>query len=193
MYHSREVSCVDSPTGPANTPIGPAKSPAGFRLTYGHEYHCSIKESMTPLSISFLLPENMFQPQTSTSMETELDTTDVIICGCGPTGAMLSAFLGKANVSNVVLEKESEITADPRGITLDDDGIRFIQGLGLYKAAFTDIGTCKFTSSRDTKTKLLMQPLIGIPGVRFVSGDHTDLLRKEFLYFDTGSVSCLFH
>lgn len=80
-------------------------------------------------------------------MEAQIETTDVIICGCGPTGAMLSAFLGRAKVSNIVLEKESGITTDPRGIALDDDGIRLIQGLGLYGAAFTDIGACRFATS----------------------------------------------
>ncbi|VUC24151.1 unnamed protein product [Clonostachys rosea] len=103
-------------------------------------------------------------------MEADLETTDVIICGCGPTGAMLSAFLGRHKVPNIVLEKEASITTDPRGIALDEDGIRLVQALGAYSAAFTKIGSC-------------------VPGVRFVSGVHTELNRKEFLYFDTGSTA----
>lgn len=79
-------------------------------------------------------------------MGPHIDTADVIICGCGPTGAMLSAFLGKAKVPNVVLERESEITTDPRGITIDDDGIRILQGLGLYDKVFSEMGTCKSDS-----------------------------------------------
>jgi len=71
------------------------------------------------------------------------ETTDVLICGCGPTGAMLSGYLGKLGVRNIILEKEADITTDPRGIALDDDGIRLIQGLGLYKHVFTEIGSCK--------------------------------------------------
>lgn len=71
------------------------------------------------------------------------ETTDVLICGCGPTGAMLSGYLGRMGVSNVVLEKEAAITTDPRGIALDDDGIRLMQGLGLYKDMFTKVGSCK--------------------------------------------------
>ena len=70
------------------------------------------------------------------------ETTDVLVCGCGPTGAMLSGYLGGMGVHNIVLEKEPDITTDPRGIALDDDGIRFLQGLGLYRHIFTDIGTC---------------------------------------------------
>lgn len=79
-------------------------------------------------------------------MGTQIETADVIICGCGPTGAMLSAFLGKAKVPNGVLERESEITTDPRGITLDDDDIRILQGLGLYDKVFSEMGNCKSDS-----------------------------------------------
>ncbi|KAI8669824.1 FAD-binding-3 domain-containing protein [Fusarium sp. Ph1] len=103
-------------------------------------------------------------------MATEVETTQVLICGCGPIGAMLLGFLGRNNVSNVILEKENDITIDPRGIALDDDGIRLLQALGLYDAVFTDIGSY-------------------VPGARFISGVHTDLHRKPFLYFNTGSIA----
>ncbi|KAJ5297576.1 monooxygenase [Penicillium antarcticum] len=96
------------------------------------------------------------------------ETTDVLICGCGPTGAMLSAYLGKLGVQNVVLEKEPTITTDPRGIALDDDGIRFMQGLGLYEHIFTKIGSC-------------------ISKVRFISDGQQNLHAKPFLHFDTAS------
>jgi len=70
----------------------------------------------------------------------EMETTDVVICGGGPTGALLSAYLGQMSIPNVVLEKEKEIVTDPRGIALDEDGIRLLQGLGLYDQVYTEIG-----------------------------------------------------
>ena len=73
------------------------------------------------------------------------ETTDVLICGCGPTGAMLSSYLGKLGVRNVIIEKEADITTDPRGIALDDDGVRYLQGLNLYEHVFTDIGSCELS------------------------------------------------
>jgi 2-polyprenyl-6-methoxyphenol hydroxylase-like FAD-dependent oxidoreductase len=73
-----------------------------------------------------------------------MESTDVVICGCGPTGAMLSAYLGQRSVRNIVLEREPDITQDPRGIALDEDGIRCLQGLGLYDKVFTEIGQSEY-------------------------------------------------
>ncbi|KAK4549384.1 hypothetical protein LTR36_006381 [Oleoguttula mirabilis] len=70
------------------------------------------------------------------------ESTEVIICGGGPTGAMLSALLGQYGVPNVVLEREPEITTDPRGIALDEDGIRCIQAVGMYDRMYSQIALC---------------------------------------------------
>ena len=73
----------------------------------------------------------------------EIETTDVIICGCGPTGAMLSGFLARHGVPTIVLERELEITQDPRGIALDEDGIRLLQALGIYDKIWSEFGQSK--------------------------------------------------
>ncbi|KAJ5621397.1 monooxygenase [Penicillium herquei] len=99
----------------------------------------------------------------------EWETTDVLICGCGPTGAMLSGYLGQLEVNNIVLEREAAITTDPRGIALDDDGIRYVQGLGLYEHFFTEIGS-------------------SMSKCHFLSGAEKNLQMKPFLSFDIGSV-----
>jgi hypothetical protein len=75
------------------------------------------------------------------------DTTDVVIVGCGPTGALLSALLGDFGINNIVLEKQPDVTDDPRGITLDEDGIRLLQGVGLYDKVYTEIGSRELLSS----------------------------------------------
>jgi 2-polyprenyl-6-methoxyphenol hydroxylase-like FAD-dependent oxidoreductase len=51
-----------------------------------------------------------------------------------------SAFLGQMKVPNVILEQEPDITTDPRGIALDEDGIRMLQAVGVYDQIYTDIG-----------------------------------------------------
>lgn len=69
-----------------------------------------------------------------------MEYTDVIICGGGPTGALLSGLLGRYGVKNIVLERELGVTEDPRGIALDEDGIRCLQAVGLYEKIFSQIG-----------------------------------------------------
>jgi hypothetical protein len=80
-----------------------------------------------------------------TDTEKSCETTDVIVIGCGPTGALLTALLGGFAVPNVVLEKEALITEDPRGIALDEDGIRLLQAVGLYDKIYTEIGSCEYS------------------------------------------------
>jgi 2-polyprenyl-6-methoxyphenol hydroxylase-like FAD-dependent oxidoreductase len=111
----------------------------------------------------------------------DYETTDVIICGCGPTGALLSAQLGRSKVSNIVLEKEAEITTDPRGIALDEDGIRALQSVGLYDKVYSEIGQC-----------------MGI--FNFIGGVHQVLDTKPFMQLDqstteggTGHVGFICH
>src|ERR1700743_1758353 len=95
--------------------------------------------------------------------DSDLETTDVIICGCGPTGALLSSLLGRLAVKNVVLEREKEIATDPRGIALDEDGIRLLQELGFYGKIHTEIaqhiGWTFFTSG---KHGLMTRPFLGM-------------------------------
>lgn len=116
-----------------------------------------------------------------TPMSSLYETTDVIICGCGPTGAMLSAHLGRAKVANVVLEKQVDISTDPRGIALDEDGIRALQSVGLYDKVHSEIGRC-------------------LGYVNFVSGTHHKLNTPPFMRINfntteggTGHVGAMSH
>ncbi|KAJ3466376.1 hypothetical protein MRS44_007034 [Fusarium solani] len=91
-----------------------------------------------------------------------LETTDIIVCGCGPTGAMVSVLLSQYSIPHVVLEKDCEVNADPRGIALDEDGIRCLQACGIYDKIFTEIGQC-------------------MGNFRFIGKVHHDLSRKPFM------------
>ncbi|CAH0051114.1 unnamed protein product [Clonostachys solani] len=93
---------------------------------------------------------------------TSVETTDVLVCGCGPTGAMLSVLLGRHGVQNIVLERDLEVNVDPRGIALDEDGVRYLQSCGIYDKVFSEIGQC-------------------MGNFRFVGGVHNDLQRKPFM------------
>lgn len=75
----------------------------------------------------------------------------MIICGCGPTGALLATFLVQYGVENILLEKELDITQDPRGIALDEDGIRLLQAVGVYDNIWTEIGQSNSTDTKAAK------------------------------------------
>lgn len=114
-------------------------------------------------------------------MDPEIETTQVLICGAGPTGAVLSALLGQASIDNICLDKEEDITTDPRGIALDEDGIRVVQSVGVYDSIFTEIGQT-----------------MGI--FNFVGGTRQDLSAPPFMQFDystseggTGHVGFICH
>ncbi|KAK5722044.1 hypothetical protein LTR17_014480 [Elasticomyces elasticus] len=116
----------------------------------------------------------------SRSSEEETEATQVIICGGGPTGALLSALLGQYAVPNVVLEREPDVTTDLRGIALDEDGIRCIQAVGMYGRLHSQIALCH---------KML-----------FISGSTSNLHKTPFLTTDmttsegnTSHVGFVFH
>ena len=96
------------------------------------------------------------------------EVTDVLICGCGPTGALLSALLGQLGVKNICLDKEAAIVTDPRGIALDEDGIRVLQSIGILDKVYSEIGRS-----------------MGI--FNFVGGIHSDLSTKPFMRIDYGT------
>ncbi|KAK9448270.1 FAD/NAD(P)-binding domain-containing protein [Limtongia smithiae] len=91
-----------------------------------------------------------------------METTDILICGCGPTGGMLAALLGRMNINCIVLDKDSEIASDPRGIVLDEDGIRILQSIGVYDNLYSEIGSCmgNFNFVGGTKKVLDQKPFM---------------------------------
>ncbi|KIX03110.1 uncharacterized protein Z518_06660 [Rhinocladiella mackenziei CBS 650.93] len=93
-----------------------------------------------------------------------VEETGVIICGGGPTGVVLSALLGALKVPNIVLEKEKDITTDPRGIALDEDGIRILQSIGIYDKIYTQIGSCMeiFNFVTGTGSDLYKKPMVAM-------------------------------
>jgi 3-(3-hydroxy-phenyl)propionate hydroxylase len=75
-------------------------------------------------------------------------TTDVVIIGFGPVGAMLANFLGLQGISTMVLEREAAILDLPRAVHFDDEVMRLLQTVDLAQA---------------------MQPFVHVsPGMKFV-------------------------
>ncbi|KAF7563742.1 hypothetical protein G7046_g421 [Stylonectria norvegica] len=99
------------------------------------------------------------------AQEAPHETTDIIVCGCGPTGALVSVLLSKYSIPHTILEQDLEVNSDPRGIALDEDGIRCLQACGIYDKIFTEIGQC-------------------MGNFRFIGGAHHDLTTNAFMMMD---------
>ncbi|KAL3433958.1 hypothetical protein BDV09DRAFT_205066 [Aspergillus tetrazonus] len=82
--------------------------------------------------------------------------TDVIIIGGGPSGLVLGLFLAQYRVKSIILEKEGEVTTDPRGVVLTGDALRSLWKLGLGKR-MAWIGQGRKTST------ILNEPFLKIP------------------------------
>lgn len=109
---------------------------------------CSITEGQYSSAVLWTTDKEKRTEQITMSVPESFEETSVVICGAGSTGAVLSTLLGCLGVPNIVLEREGNITNDPRGIALDEDGIRILQAIGIYERVFTEIGSCMSTRSQ---------------------------------------------
>ncbi|KAH7002440.1 hypothetical protein EDB80DRAFT_809426 [Ilyonectria destructans] len=69
-----------------------------------------------------------------------MEETDVIIVGGGPSGLALALALNHQNINSIILEKELEISEDPRAIALAGDVHRLVELLGVNHAKMKEIG-----------------------------------------------------
>ncbi|MGI9058243.1 MAG: bifunctional 3-(3-hydroxy-phenyl)propionate/3-hydroxycinnamic acid hydroxylase [Ktedonobacteraceae bacterium] len=60
--------------------------------------------------------------------------SSVIIVGGGPAGLSAANLLGLAGIDTLVIERNSELSAYPKAISLDDEGLRICQAMGLSAA-----------------------------------------------------------
>ncbi len=55
----------------------------------------------------------------------------VVIVGAGPTGLAAANLLGMAGIKTLVLERNADLSDCPKAITIDDEGLRICQAIGL--------------------------------------------------------------
>ena len=81
---------------------------------------------------------------------------DVVIVGCGPTGATLANLLSQSGANVLVIDREAAIYNLPRAVHFDDETMRVFQAVGISDA--------------------LLKKVRVNPGMRFVDSDGVVLL-----------------
>lgn len=56
----------------------------------------------------------------------------VIIAGAGPTGLAVGNLLGMMGIDTLILERNADLSDYPKAISIDDEGLRICQAMGLH-------------------------------------------------------------
>ena len=62
----------------------------------------------------------------------EYEAVSILIVGAGPTGLTIANLLGQYNIKVLLVERNATLYSLPRAITIDDEGLRICQALGLH-------------------------------------------------------------
>jgi 3-(3-hydroxy-phenyl)propionate hydroxylase len=63
----------------------------------------------------------------------------VAIVGAGPTGLVAANLLGQAGIETLLFERSAGLSEYPKAITIDDDGLRICQAIGLIDETLAQI------------------------------------------------------
>jgi 3-(3-hydroxy-phenyl)propionate hydroxylase len=61
--------------------------------------------------------------------------TAVLVVGAGPTGLAAANVLGRLGVETLVVERDDDVATEPRAVSVDDEAMRLLQGLGIAERA----------------------------------------------------------
>ena len=123
---------------------------------------------------------------------TDFDT-DVVVVGCGPTGATLANLLALGGVRVLILEREDEIYPLPRAVHFDDEIMRVFQTIGISEKLKEMVQINSGMRFVDKENNILLDwprpKEIGrhgwYPSYRFHQPDLETLLREKLHTIDT--------
>ncbi|MGH2497228.1 MAG: FAD-dependent monooxygenase [Ktedonobacteraceae bacterium] len=85
-------------------------------------------------------------------MTPSLPYFSVIIVGAGPTGLAAGNLLGMMGIDTLILERNAGLSEHPKAISIDDEGLRICQAMGLHHAimehALLDVEAHYFSGKR---------------------------------------------
>ncbi len=81
---------------------------------------------------------------------------DVCIIGYGPVGASLANLLGQSGLKTVVLEREPSVYHLPRAVSLDGEGMRLVQTMGLADELLPQLNVSRNIRHVSADGKLLL-------------------------------------
>src|SRR3979490_2830373 len=81
---------------------------------------------------------------------------DVAIIGYGPVGAALANLLGMSGLRGAVLEREASVYHLPRAVSLDSEGMRLFQTVGLAEKLLPKLNVSRNILHVNSEGKLLL-------------------------------------
>jgi 3-(3-hydroxy-phenyl)propionate hydroxylase len=81
---------------------------------------------------------------------------DIAIIGYGPVGAALANLLGQSGLKVVVFEREPSVYHLPRAVSLDGEGMRLFQTMGLAEQLLPKLNVSRNIRHVNTEGKLLV-------------------------------------
>ena len=70
----------------------------------------------------------------ATTGNQDSEAVSVVIVGAGPTGLTTGNLLGMAGIDTLILERNASLSDYPKAISIDDEGLRICQAIGLSDA-----------------------------------------------------------
>lgn len=119
---------------------------------------------------------------------------DVAVVGYGPSGAITASLLGKAGVRTVVLERDRDLYARARAVTVNDWTLRILQELGIAERAKRDMDVMPAVTWKTYRNKLVFRltqkpDVLGHPTAMMIYQPEMEaVVRENAAQYDTLNV-----